>query len=868
MADVRCPMCGKATPADLEECQHCHARLRPIWESAPTSGAADPDDQASDLPDWLKSLRAPDEPEAQPSESEPEEQGALPDWLGALRKQPGEGGGAPSDELADDLASRSDEGDASWMQEFYVQDDLAGEETFSKQMNDALQPDDAGWLSRIGSTPTEEERPPQPSDTLDWLTELEQAAPDLSPTGDQSWSSRQDSQSLEPAEPLPDWLAQTDADLPEWLGQGETPPASETSDEALFEPPAVAAELPDWLQQASQGVQEATGPVDASIPETEWTKLEPLESAAPQASDEAAVNWLADEEEALPDWLFSEAPPADEPASPAESAVAASMFTEAQSPGEDLTDWSIAEDADLPDWLKPSPEAGEEEEIPSLLFNEEPLPDAAQAPEKEELAAPEEEISPWLAGAEAAAAGVGSPFTVEPAEENLGWLDELESTYSGLSPNVLEEPAVLPGEAERLGLEPGSTLPGWLSEMPGEEGEPALEGDAEDGSELRAAELPSWLQAMRPVGVMTSAADLPGEPELQQIENAGPLAGLRGALPAEPDVSQVQKPPVYSVKLQVTETQQLQAELLRSLVDSEGQPRVLAGRPAIRSQDLIRVVIAVLLIFPLVFTLLTGFPQTGLPAPSLEIETVGRMIDSLPPGAPVLLAVDYQPGFSGEMDAVAAPVVRHLLERGVYLALVSTVSTGPVQAEHLLNQVQSSSGALQPLQANTINLGYIPGGAAGLLAFARSPRQALPTNLSGERAWESAELQAVDSLAEFALVLVATENPDVARYWIEQVQPQLGMTPLVMLMSAQAEPNIWPYYHAYPSQVQGLVGGLAGGAAYLARSGQSGLASRYWSPFNLGIAVAVVLMILGGILHLVMGQMARQKQKAGGEQRP
>jgi hypothetical protein len=264
---------------------------------------------------------------------------------------------------------------------------------------------------------------------------------------------------------------------------------------------------------------------------------------------------------------------------------------------------------------------------------------------------------------------------------------------------------------------------------------------------------------------------------------------------------------------------------------------------------------------------LTGVPQFGLPALSMEVNAVGEMIDSLAPGAPVLLAVDYQPGFTGEMDAVALPVVQHLFDQGAYLALVSTISTGPVQAEHLLSLAQSSSGAPLQTRMNSVNLGYIPGGATGLLGFAQSPSDVLPTNLAGERAWDAAGLQGVDSLEKFALVIVATENPDVARYWIEQVQPQLGATPLVMVLSAQAEPMVWPYYFANPSQVQGLVGGLAGGAAYLARSAQSGLATQYWSPYSAGALIAVLLMILGGIIYLISAQVARRKEKTGGEKR-
>jgi hypothetical protein len=878
MAEVRCPMCGKANPAELDECQYCQARLRPIWGSTSLESPSDSyDDQTSDLPEWLKSLRGPDQGQNEPAVSNQEGHGGLPDWLGELRKQPADDAGLQSDQPSGDLGGRSEESDSTWLQDILAEDDLAEDATFSGQMNNAFRQEDASWISRIGLTPIEEEQPQESSETLDWLNELEQAAPDLDIPGAQDWTSRQTLQPLESAEPLPDWLAEAKPDTPEWLGQATALGASESSDAAgpdLFEKEA----LPDWLQQAAPSIQEPAEQGDVSA--SEWTKLASAESAIPEPVGDEALNWLSGgEDEELPAWLFVQSP-TGEPAELAEPSPSQAV-EETELVSDDLVDWLPPEIEDIPDWLKASPEAqGEEplvplfaeEPAPAGLFMDEPFIDGLeQAPAGEEPEIPletsEDGEIPWLvAGAAAAVASAGLALGGEPAEENLGWLDELESTYGSLSPNVPEEAASAEGEAEGLGLEPGSALPIWLARASEEEAL-AQEASAEGEDELSRAELPSWLQAMKPVGVTAAAAALTGEPEPQQVEGAGPLAGLRGALPAEPDVSQAQKPPVYTVKLQVTETQQLQAELLRGMVEAEGQPQALPRRPVIRSQDVIRVFIAVLLIVPILFVMLTGVPQFGLPALSMEVNAVGEMIDSLAPGAPVLLAVDYQPGFTGEMDAVALPVVQHLFDQGAYLALVSTISTGPVQAEHLLSLAQSSSGAPLQTRMNSVNLGYIPGGATGLLGFAQSPSDVLPTNLAGERAWDAAGLQGVDSLEKFALVIVATENPDVARYWIEQVQPQLGATPLVMVLSAQAEPMVWPYYFANPSQVQGLVGGLAGGAAYLARSAQSGLATQYWSPYSAGALIAVLLMILGGIIYLISAQVARRKEKTGGEKR-
>jgi hypothetical protein len=892
-------MCGKPNPAELDECQYCQARLRPIWESAPIGDQLEAsDEQGQELPDWLKSLRTPEDDQAEQSPAEPEERSTLPGWLSDLRRQPAELGEAPPEEISEEVSAAADESSAEWLQSLLTEDDLAQDEAFAKQMNDAFRRDDAGWRSRVDSTPFTEEPPEEPSDTLDWLTELEQAAPDLTPSNGQDWYSPIEPQTTQASESLPAWLTHAGAEESEPPEQEAIHRASSLEDLGVpqlpqeFEAePELGEELPAWLQQAADSVRETdeTGePGETDF--TDWKKLEAAEAVEQEAGGEPALDWLAGsgEEEELPDWLFAQEAAMETGApqvEPSEPGTAPGAFEPAQetpespeTPEEGLLDWLLSEEEipdwlaaeeEIPDWLKASSPTQEPEVVPPFvgpvpesLFAEELLPGEMEP--TAEAGMPFEEALPLPVEDETAEVIPVLEIGDRRPQAGLEWLSELESVYGDLSPNAPEGEEAEAGAGESLG--PGAELPVWLSKTVEEE-EGILAESAEGEGELKPADLPSWLQAMRPVGVTAAAASLLGESEPLQIEGAGPLAGLRGVLPAEPDVSQVQKPPMYSVKLQVTDAQQMQAELLRGIVDAEGAPRPVSAERAIRSQRILRLVIAVLLILPLVFVLLTGFPQLNLPAPSLDVMNVGRLIEGIQPGAPVLLAVDYQPAFSSEMDAIASPVIQHLFDRGAYLTIVSTIPTGPVQAERLLAGVRGPGGV--PLQgiASSANLGYIPGGATGLLAFVRAPRQVFATTLRGERLWELPALQPVNALNEFALVVVLTENPDIARYWIEQVQPLLGTTPLVMALSAQADPMIRPYYHSSPQQVQGLVSGLAGGSAYLAQRAQRGAATQFWSPYGVGAFVAVVLMALTGLMNLVAAQVAHRKERTGGKKR-
>jgi hypothetical protein len=85
-------------------------------------------------------------------------------------------------------------------------------------------------------------------------------------------------------------------------------------------------------------------------------------------------------------------------------------------------------------------------------------------------------------------------------------------------------------------------------------------------------------------------------------------------------------------------------------------------------------------------------------------------------------------------------------------------------------------------------------------------------------------------------------------------------TPLLIVTSSQAEPLILPYYAATPSQVQGLVAGLAGGLAYSRTVGniqQNGV----WDAFSIGITASVLIILVGSISGVVLKMPASGKKK-------
>jgi hypothetical protein len=340
--------------------------------------------------------------------------------------------------------------------------------------------------------------------------------------------------------------------------------------------------------------------------------------------------------------------------------------------------------------------------------------------------------------------------------------------------------------------------------------------------------------------------------------------GLRGVISAHPSAIQARKPPTHSIKLRVTDEQRARVEMMEELLAEEQKPKPLPSKPVITSQNIFRIVIALALILPITWMIIARSQQSSLPQPSNIPGVVDftQQVQKIPTGAPVLMAFDYEPGFSGEISAAASTLLSQLFIRNAYLTLVTTNPSGVALAESLIADASTGSAGSAVTYPNYTDLGYIPGGTMGLLGLATSPKTVLPYSLDGYNVWAGAPLDAISSIADFSAVIVITNDPNTARTWIEQVGPLLQAEdkPLLMVTSSQAEPLIRPYYEAIPAQVQGMVAGLAGGLAYgqaVGKLPQNGL----WDAFSIGITVSILIILAGIVLGVVFMLTASGKKK-------
>jgi hypothetical protein len=360
-------------------------------------------------------------------------------------------------------------------------------------------------------------------------------------------------------------------------------------------------------------------------------------------------------------------------------------------------------------------------------------------------------------------------------------------------------------------------------------------------------------------------------------ETLGVLAGMRGVLRAEPAVAQPQRAAAPVHRLEVTEAQAANAQLLIDLLQSETTPQ-----PARRSRARLSALAERWVIFA-VLALAIGLAQfqwPGLFPPPLaimpEAESAYQAVVEAgaasgaagTAAAPALVAFDYEPAQQGELSPGAQAIVRQLLAQGVPVVAVSARPSGAAVGQQVLEQTAAELAAqAQPaLTYGTqyLNLGFLPGGPVGLAQFAAGPRTAFESDftgaLGGGAVWQAPAVASVQALSDFGLIVLVTDTPQAARAWVEQAQQHAPAVKMVAVVSASAEPLVRPYTQGSGDpQLDGVVAGLAGAARYEQHAGLPGTASARWPALGGGLLASALIIAAGNLVFGLLSLMRRKR---------
>jgi hypothetical protein len=830
--DLLAGLASQAGSADDEDAPDWLANLNPTASSIPSASSTP--EPSTDF--FAQFNRGESKPESmmKPAQTEP------PAWA--------------------DIGDQSSSAEKDELSDWFSQASEGPEETVEFDPN--AQQDNSGWVSNLGSLSTSAETSaPKEEEDLSWLHNLEETARqtgDLqAPKKEMDWnanfempstpsqsSSQADLSWLdhlggieEPSQQVPEQPAIPKDDL-SWLGQfggssesvqpsqspasqedlswlnnlggvsEESQPSNAAQDQPMTPQPLGSEKDLSWLNELS-GISEPSQPSSAfepdanveSMPEKpssedlSWLNTfgaAPESSQAPGAQDDRGwLNTLGGKSEPSP------AAPSDESTS------------EKTSPRHTAPLGQRAEKDSEPDWLK-------------------------SAIERPSMPAPGDLSMDWFAGS-------GQPADEKP-DETTPQTSPFESDFlSGPS-----EPSSL--SSQEVDSLFSVEMPDWLSRTePGTEesgSQPTGVSSIESDKSLSPVDLPSWVQAMRPVEAVISEST-PGVAD-QPTETEGPLAGLQGVIPIAP-IGSSRRPKAVSLKLQASDEQQASAALLEQILGSETSPRTLITSAFVAPQQWLRWVLTGLFLVVLSAMVFLGSQSIPISANlPVGVGSLSSAVINIPAGSKVLVVVDYEPALAGEMEAISAPLLDQIvLLSHPNLSFISTAPTGAALVERLVSDTNINQTG-SPYH----NLGYLPGGATGVLGFIESPGQV--SSLAG-----------VQSFSEYSALVLLSDHAESGRVWVEQLQSQkqidsaLAIQPLLMVASAQAGPLLQPYVAS--GQIAGMISGISDAARYeFVNNNQPGIVRSYWDTFGIGLMMSIALIIIGSLWSLFTGIRARR----------
>jgi hypothetical protein len=820
-------MCGKENASSAERCSFCSAALRPFNISESPSKPANDNDWLSSLrsdssgneertplpedtfsgantpeeeetPDWLLRIRQRMEEDNKPGQNGQEEQpaqeyaedDAIPDWLRGLSDIPIEESTPPQSEFISEPESQGEtpESTEDWLsrlQEPAQEEKLPAQQVPEITAGDAEQeapiPDETEaeeWLKNLAAwqAPVSSEKPEQPtpfaSGNPEEVSEQESPSFEIFQQPEHIRDIFEDEQNV-PEQPEEHPVERSE-EQPDWFKalQQQVGPVEESATISSEEP-----ELPSWLQDFNRTIEtsaassEALGEV-SSEQDNSFEEENPLPFNEEKQGD--GLSAFIPEDMGIPEIKEEEA---SEVASLEELSV-----TDEVSTGKQQEEAPVENTSGLPDWLTTIQPENKEQPSPVVPpFEENILPD-------------------WLNEVQ------------EPPESEKAPLPQVFDVYQPVDRNPKEP--VSPFEVPEL--------PEWFSDIPQQIETPSVSDIPVPSEEIAPAELPTWLKAMKP-----EEPRQPSSYETGILQQSGPLAGLPEILPSVEQALTIRKTAVQAGKLLISDKQQKSADIIAALLDKLGEPTTGGSVKKKAGFNWLRPALAALLIIVILVPIIMTQPaSSGFLLMSESAEAAYTAIDSLAPDQPVLVAFDFEPGYSGELSNAGRGIIQHLVKKNAKLVFVSTSATGTVLAdttllESLKEMPEMADQTIHDffIANRTVNLGYLAGGTASLQEFVQNPqlaaRYGLKAAMDGVPTWSLPALVNIQSINDFSMVIVITDSSETGRAWVEQVEPRLGNIPLIMATTTLAAPMLEPYYESM--QIDGLVMGLIDGSRYHVR---------------------------------------------------
>jgi len=265
---------------------------------------------------------------------------------------------------------------------------------------------------------------------------------------------------------------------------------------------------------------------------------------------------------------------------------------------------------------------------------------------------------------------------------------------------------------------------------------------------------------------------------------------------------------------------------------------------------LIFIFVALAIIVPLFIIAPPGFLKRIDISP--PVQSLYDYVEKLPPGSKVMIAFDYDPPTTPELQPMAISFLKHCFLKDLDVIMIGLWPQGPVQAQFAMEMDILTDERIKAKNlkygVDYVNLGFQAGNEFVILRMGSDIAAAFPADYFGTRTKELPLMKDVKNFDNIRLIYNLSAGYPGTYEWVIFAGDRFGVK-IAGGNTAVQYPHVSPYLQT--GQLVGLLGGMQGAAAYEKVSGYLGKATKYMLSQAISHAMVVFFIIIGNLAYFI-----------------
>ncbi|HEX6985980.1 MAG TPA: hypothetical protein VF170_11420, partial [Planctomycetaceae bacterium] len=198
-------------------------------------------------------------------------------------------------------------------------------------------------------------------------------------------------------------------------------------------------------------------------------------------------------------------------------------------------------------------------------------------------------------------------------------------------------------------------------------------------------------------------------------------------------------------------------------------------------------------------------PETPTPMSRRTFE----VLDELPAGSRVLIALDYDPAGMSELHPMAAAFTRHAAVKGHRIYFLTLWPTGPAFLDDMTAILRNEFPDYE-YGRDYVNLGFRAGNEGVIKVITGDLRRSFATDVRGTSLARIPMTEDVENIREMNLIVSVSGGTPGTKEWVQYASTPFDIPTTAGVTGVQT-PMFVPYI---PGQLDGILGGIKAAAEY------------------------------------------------------